>query len=294
MSTKLKEAPVVETPANEVKEVVKVEESAVPAAASSLAEMFAEDAGGGFENIGPQNCALPFIAILQSNSPQAMRSNSKYIKGAQAGDLFNTVTGELFPGQSDGDKPGGILFVPAAFDSKMVRWKSRDSGGGLVCSYSEHDPILKTFARDERGRLLDQTTQDIVVQTVYHFGLMIREEGFPELAVISMASTAMKCSRQWNTLMKKIMKRVGSKVFNPPSYSHVYRLTTTGMSRDNYSWFTWSIMTAGEVVDIDTYNLAKQFSKQVAAGEVRVSAPPSDSDVSEGEGQHTSGEEVPF
>jgi hypothetical protein len=256
--------------------------------------MFAEDAGGGMEGVDAKHCALPFIAILQSNSPQAMRSNAKYIKGAQAGDLLNTVTGELIPGQSDGDKPGGILFIPCGFDAKCVRWKSRDSGGGLVTSYNENDPILKTFTRDERGRLTDAASGDVVISTSYHYGLLLQEDGFPEYVVISMASTALKASRMWNTLMKKIMKRIGQKVFNPPSYSHIYRLTTVGQAKDSYSWFGWTIINAGEVTDTAVYQLAREFSKQCAAGLVRVSAPPSDSDMAEGAGVSGNGEEVPF
>lgn len=243
-----------------------------------LMGMFQEDAGGGLTGLGANDFSIPFITILQKGSPQVSRANAKYLKGAEAGMIMNTVTGALYNGEGDGDEPGGILFCPCGYQKQAVRWKSRDSGGGLVGHYQENDPILRTFKRNDRGQLFDQDSGDVIIDTAYHFGLLLNE-GLPELGVISMYSTQLKASRNWNTVMKRIIfKDANGRMFNPPSYSHVYRLTTIGQAKDKYDWFGWSIVSEGQVKDLNLYTMARDFSKQIESGNVRVSAPPRDFD----------------
>jgi hypothetical protein len=259
------------------------------AVSESLADLFSQDAGEGIAK-GAGAYAIPFITILQKGSPQVSKQNAKYIKGAEVGSIMNTVTGDIYPGMAEDDEPGGILFVPCGYQKQCVRWKSRDSGGGLVAHYAENDPILRTFEKNERGQMVDKASGDLIIDTAYHLGLVLHETGFPEFACISMASTQMKKSRQWNTIMRRIMKKDKSgRIFNPPSYSHVYRLTTIGETKDSYDWAGWLIVSEGDVQDVELYKMAREFAKQIDAGEVRVSAP-----VQEFDSEVPDKEEVPF
>ena len=266
-----------------VAEATKELETRPTSELSAMDQMYQEDAGRGMEGIGAGDFSVPFLAILQKGSPQVSRANAKYIKDSQVGMIFNTVTQDVY----DGDE--GIQYIPCGFQKSLVRWKSRDSGGGLVCSYKEGDPALKKFKRDERSRLIDPETDDVIIDTAYHFGAMLHGAGFPEMAVISMASTQLKASRNWNTIMRRIMKRgPGGEVFNPPTYSHIYRIKTIPQTKDTFDWFGFSIIPEGEVKDVEIYKLCREFSRQIAAGNVRVSAPPQDFDEAGGE------DSVPF
>ena len=71
--------------------------------------MFAGDAGRGLENVDKDCFAIPFLTILQSGSPQCKKSDGAYIKGAEEGMLFNTVTKDLY------DETHRILFFPSSF-----------------------------------------------------------------------------------------------------------------------------------------------------------------------------------
>ncbi len=252
---------------------------------TTMEQMFQEDAGAGLKNLGADSYSIPFVAILQKGSPQVSRANAKYVKDAQAGQIFNTVSSEIYDGEE------GIEFIPCGCQRLMVRWKSRDSGGGLICQYSADDPMLKKFKRDERGRLYDEETKDIVVDTAYHYGVLVHGgDSFPEFAVISMTSTQLKTSRNWNTIARRIMMRgPGGQIFNPPTYSRIYRLTTIGQSKDTFDWFGWKFAISGEVKDVEIYKICREFAKQVESGEVRVSAPPQ-----EFEESSDSTDEVPF
>jgi hypothetical protein len=301
MATKKGIAPATAAPVEEVVQetaVEKIGDATEMVVVAPSMDMFQEDAGGGLANLGANDFAIPFISILQKGSPQVSRANAKHIKGAESGMIMNTVTGKCVPGEATDDDPGGILFIPCGYQKQAVRWKNRDSGGGLVCHYLENDPALKKFPRNDRGQLWDPESKDIIIDTAYHFGLVLHEEsGFPEFAVISMASTQLKKSRTWNTVMRRIMFRdAQNRVFNPPSYSHVYRLTTVGEAKDTYDWFGWNIISEGQVKDVSIYKMAREFAKQVESGNVRVSAPPQefDGEVGDAEGHAGAGEGVPF
>lgn len=236
--------------------------------ASTLEQMMMEDAGAGLTGMGANDFAIPFITILQKGSPQASRANAKYIKGAEAGMIMNTVTQDVYDGEE------GILYVPCGYKKSMVEWTPRDSGGGLVGHHNENDPFLKKCTRNERGQLIAPETGNVIVDTAYHFGLLLHGAELPEWAIISMYSTQLKKSRMWNTTMRRIMKKGPNGFFNPPSFSHVYRMTTLGETKDTYDWFGWKIVIEGALENLDIYKMAREFSNQVESGDVRISAPP--------------------
>lgn len=253
--------------------------------ATSMEDMMLANAGLGLNNLGANDLSIPFLTIVQKGSPQASRANAKYIKGCEQGQIMNTVTQDLYPGEE------GILFIPCGYQKQMVRWGNRDLGGGLVCQYKEGDPELKKLKLNDRGQLWDPESKDVILDTAYHFGLLMNSD-MPEYAVISMYSTQLKASRNWNTMMKRIMmKAPNGKVFNPPSFSHQYRLTTLGQTKDTYDWFGWKIISEGQVTDPEIFKVALEFAKQVDSGLVRVSAPPRDVDESD---DVVTKEDVPF
>lgn len=294
MSTKVKEVVSEKAPATVVEEETKLvhqpsqaETAGELAASSSLEDLFLENAGAGLNNLHASDFAIPFLTILQKGSPQVSRANSKHIPGAEVGSILNTVTSEMF----DGEK--GILFIPCGCQKQIVRWKSRDSGGGLVTHYKEGDPFLATLKRNQRGQLMFPDCDDIGVDTAYHFGLQVTETGFPDFAVISMYSTQLKASRNWNTVQRKVMKKSKSgRMYNPPSFSHAYHLTTVGQTQDNYDWFGWKIVIDFELENPELFKIALDFSKQIESGDVRVSAPPQE--FSESTSDAEDGEKVPF
>jgi len=65
-------------------------------AVSNLSSLLEEEAGAGLENFTTDDMQIPFIRILQALSPQLNKQDSMYIKGAEQGDIFNTVTQEVY------------------------------------------------------------------------------------------------------------------------------------------------------------------------------------------------------
>ena len=163
-------------------------------------EDLASDAGAGMQNVTADDLQMPIIRILQSNSPQCKRSEGAYISGAIEGMLINNVSNELM----DGTK--GIIVIPAFFEKKYLEWKPKR--GGLAGIHEVNTPLKDQVAMkaDHEGKMLPTLPNgNTLSEVAQHFVLVLREDGSFEPAVISMASSQLKPSRIWNSLMKKIV-----------------------------------------------------------------------------------------
>jgi hypothetical protein len=237
------------------------------ALAKNLATEMVGDANKGMENIGADDVAIPFLCILQSNSPQVKKGSGK-IKGAEEGDIFNNVTNEVFSGED------GILVVPSFYQKSYVEWVPREQGGGFVRSYNDPD-ILKQCKRNDENRDVLKSSGNHIVTTAYHFVLLLKKDGSVERCVIGMSSTQLKKSRRWNSQMMSLqIDAGGGRKVNPPMFSHLYCLTTVSESNERGSWSGWQINVEKLIDDADLYQQAKVFHKAIAGGAVRMAPPP--------------------
>ena len=88
----------------------------------------------GFGNLDlSRDTAIPYINILQSNSPQINPSKAEYVEVAKVGQFYNTVTQEV----SD-----SLNVIPVLYQLRYVEWTPREQGGGFVASHSADSGIL--------------------------------------------------------------------------------------------------------------------------------------------------------
>jgi hypothetical protein len=232
---------------------------------------FAADAGMGNEEMSATDLAIPYLSILQKNSPQVDKDSPKYVPGAEVGMIFNTATNELYDG-----KATGVEVVPCYFTRKFVEWTPREQGGGFVASYDPNAPevleAIRENLRNDKGKLINRVG-NLMTETAYNYVLLI-VNGNVTWAIISMASTQHKASRAWNSIINGIKLTINGKQISPARFSHVYRLTTKLATRDTYTWYGWVPALVERVSNADLYNAAKGFAKAVADGIVNVGAPP--------------------
>ena len=244
--------------------VTKENNALVPA--GLLGEMVAlSEQAAGFEGIGIDDMAIPFIQILQSGSPQLKRGEQK-IDGAEEGDFYNTVTGEVYKGV--------IKLVPCAYKKSFNEWVPRDNGGGFVKEHLSADILTKTYKNDKYQDMLENGNQ--IVTTASHFCLLVKEDGTFERVIVPFTSTQLKKSRKWNSIMasRMLSKADGSK-FTPRTFAFTYDCESVPESNTHGQWSGWKIGNPEIVQDAEVFTAAKMFSEQVRAGEVEV-APPSD------------------
>ena len=205
-----------------------------------------------------RDTAIPYITILQSVSPQLNPSKAEYIEKAKAGQLYNTVTQEIF---------AELTVIPVFYHLRYVEWKAREQGGGFIASHTPDSGILGRTTRDPMtGRHILENGNHIV-QTAYHY-VLARINGGYQNAVISMASSQLKKSRRWNSLMLSQKIKGPSGMFTPPTYAFTYKITTVGESNDRGSWFGFQVEKGEQVSDSSIYEEGKTFSTTISRGEI--------------------------
>lgn len=205
---------------------------------------FGDDAGRGMENVTAEELRVPFLVILQSNSPQCKRPSEGGIAGATAGMIFNTSTGELFDGEV------GLEMIPVERSHQFLEFTPRNLGGGFVAVYSPDDPKVLALRekqgkfgrlwtgtkRDDEGRPLDGTE---ITETFSLYCLMGNERF---RAVVSFVSTQIKkyqAFMQRQTNMK--YRNVRGDAVQPPLWAHRWLLQTAFEKNKKGDFYGWRL-----------------------------------------------------
>ena len=228
-----------------------------------MASMFEGDAHKGMEQMGADDLALPFIRILGDLSPQVKKSKAEYVEGAEPGMLFNTVSKELY----DGSK--GIQVVPCYYKREYIEWSDRGEGPGApIAVHPANTDLMNQTNRDAMGK--DRLPNgNYLENTASYYVMVLSNDGSAETALITMKSTGLKTSRQWNSMISGIKLQGTNGKFTPPMFSHIYHLTTVEMSNKKGTWSTWSVAKVGPVQDMGAYEQAKVFADSVSKGDVQ-------------------------
>lgn len=235
-----------------------------------------EDYGAGFEEATADAYAIPFLRVLQKGSPEVDENEGAYVKGAKAGMLYNTVTGDLFPGKE------GALLVPCHFQQRFIRWAPRGGGGGFkgefmpdeVAAMRSNGEVAegddgRMYFPDEKGNV-DEDECDRLQDTRNHFVLLIDSDGIGHQALMPLASTQIKKSKQLMAMLGNRRVVVDGELKQRPTYSALLRVTTVPESNDQGSWFGVKFTLEGDVEDPMIMAMAKEFYKVCAAGKARV------------------------
>ena len=220
--------------------------------------LFEADANKGTQNISQEDLALPFLKILGQLSPEVNERDGKYVEGAKPGKIINTVTNQLFD---------TLQVVPVFYKRQYIEWQDRGTSTGAPVAIHEADSDIvsqTTRGKDYKDRL---PNGNYLENTASHFVLTVGDN--PSTALISMKSTQLKVSRKWNSMMMGIKMQGKNGLFTPPTYSHIYNLSTVQMSNDKGTWFGWDVAKVGPVEDKNVYDMAKTFAESVGKGEVQ-------------------------
>ncbi len=236
------------------------------ARSNELMELYdPEDTGLG--DMGKDDFSVPFLRILQKTSPQCSKQKSEYIKEAEEGMLFNTGTMSLYDGEAS-----GIKFVPCLYTRNFIEWVKIEDGGGMVGQYAPSDPAVIDAQRTGNFPLETLAGNDLV-ETFTYVGLIIKEDGLMDQAVLSMASTQGKKAKQWNARWTAIkFTRSDGSMIQAPMWSHAWDLMTVPESNDKGDWYGWKIGAATQLSK-DQFLQAAAFRSQLNSGTIKVASP---------------------
>jgi len=211
-------------------EVAVRQEAGVPA--NYMDDLMAKYAGAGTSQKAEDNL-VPMLYILQDNSPQVKKRDPKYIQGAEPGMWVLNNPPRLFA-----DTEKGLIFQPCYFWKAIVEWRPRAAGGGVVNSYEEWpDGAEERPHPEDPSRKIMKLGDNDLVDTRYHAGHIVEEDGSLQPAVIPFKSTGHTISKGWMVLMNA-HKRNGLVM---PSFTWLYRLKTTTRENVHGSFFVADI-----------------------------------------------------
>lgn len=240
---------------NESTEIAKTNAGSL-AVASERPDWMTVGSNLGSEEVTANDIILPRIDVLQALSPQLKKKDPKYIEGAEQGEIFNTMTGEIYGPE--------INFIPVKFAREFIIWQDRDAGGGFRGSFASEDEA-------EAERLsLDNPDLHEVVETHTHFVLIDGPNGLEE-AVLSLAKSKRKVSRKLNSLVQ--MGQVDR-------FARVYKLAAVEVNGPKGEYWSFDVAPVG-FVSREVYQRGKETYEAVQGGLRKVDRSDDDSAASE-------------
>ena len=224
---------------------------------SNILDDILETAGEGVD-YETSELQIPFIRVIQALSPQIKKSDAAFIKGAEQGDLFNTVTGEVWKGEE------GINVIPCYQETKHLEFTPRDQGGGFVGELPGDPNILKTTRQGAKETL---PSGNELVKSDQHYCMVLNKDGSAQPAIVDMKSTQLKISRRWKTqiAMQKIPDKNGV-MRTPALFATIWNLKTVEESNDMGTWYNYTIEKVDLVKDKNLFIDAKNFRSSVESG----------------------------
>lgn len=223
-----------------VKKVIAKKSKSGLATTEKMPAYMEQDSHRGDENVGTDDLSIPRLDVIQALSPQRKKSDPAYIEGAEEGQLFNSVTQELYGTE--------VRFVPVYFRKEWLVWKDRDAGGGFCGAYPT--PAEANATRNELG-----TDTHEVMDTGQHFGIIVSDDGMEEV-VISMSRSKMKASRQLNTLCK---------MAGGDRFGSMYEVSAIEVSGDKGDYWNLGIKRLGYVSE-EVYHAGEKLYDAVCTG----------------------------
>lgn len=197
----------------------------------------AEDLG-----FAKSDVAIPFLRILQSNSPQAVKRNDAYVDGAEPGDFINTATNRIYSGTT------GALILPVQFQRSVTEWYPRPEPGqppanagktGFVKDHGMDESLFAKCTKNAKGKDITPTGTELVLAARYYSLVIDEETGGYSIVAFDLTSTQLKKARQWNALITDAMtiNPNTGRLERPQPWGYSYRVTTVPEKNNKGEWF---------------------------------------------------------
>jgi hypothetical protein len=226
-----------------------------PTAVATVPDYIKQGAGRGNENVEMSDYVIPRIEVVQALSPCLKSNDPSYIEDASQGDLYNSVTRELYG--------NAVTVIPVVFRKEYLVWKDRTKGGGFRGAYPSMQEAQARIDGEKDGADL------VTNETAQQFVLIVREDGTMDEAVVSMSKTKLKISRQWNSLIR---------INGNDRFSRTYVLSSTEDNNEKGDFYNFAVANAG-FPTVEQYKRAESLFEAIASGARRVVADTSDGDL---------------
>lgn len=211
---------------------------------------YSQDADCGFENVTSDCYAQPILQILQPLSRICQAADKP--ADAVAGKIYDPLSGNIYT---------YVDVIPCFFEKQYVEWKPQGQTDPLV---AVHKTMPSSAIRE--GFKVRMPNGNTIAETNVHYILVLTEDWFFP-ALICMASTQIKISSRWNTMMRMlkpvtIVQNGIRRIIKKAAFSAVYRLSTTRESNGSHTWHSWKVEFSPREMMSDWYHSARGFYEQ--------------------------------
>ena len=214
-----------------------------------------ENVQTGFEDMSADDLQLPRLKLLQAMSPEIENDDA-----LRAGFVFNSVTGDWWPSDQ------GVKVIPCVYHKTYVEWAPSNSGAkGPVAVHQSKEVMNNTVRGEDNKYYTNDNSGNYIEETANYFVLIIGGKGETSQAVVSMKSSQLTPSRNWNSKMKnlKIQNSKGA-YFTPPMWSHAYTLKTEKTKNGDKTWYKWKVEVDTMLSNESHVAEARSFSEEMA------------------------------
>jgi len=180
------------------------------------------DSAHGFEDLNVNTMAIPFIKVLNAQSPELSRKRNEYIEGASIGDLVNTITHKNY---------GKIVdFTVVKFEHIFVEWKP--NRGGFVGYHTPVQAEQKAVDKTVFGKWV--TREGNLLQDTYMFYWVIQGHEADGVVVFSADSADIKNAKKLNSMMLSNRFADGTRAL---PYHQVYTAESVEVDNGEQTWW---------------------------------------------------------
>jgi hypothetical protein len=229
---------------------------------------YGQDAQAFQDDFGKE-LAIPYLRVLQTNSPECTDGHAKRIADARPGMFYNSLTKKCYDGINV-----GISVVATHFVSTYLIFNTRANGGGFQGDVGlvDGEALLKTTNKNEKKHdILPNGKQ--LVKSNQHYILVVDKDGMFEEVLFPFASTQLKKSKGWNSLISGIKIRVGQQLLKAPMFYNAWNIKTVLETNTEGSWYGVTISPVGPTVETfgtAVYLGARSFREMITSGRVKV------------------------
>ena len=216
-----------------------------------------ENVATGFENMGADDLQLPRLKLLQAMSPEIETNDA-----LKAGVILNSVTGDWWPSSQ------GLLAIPCHYHKNWVEWSNPDQGAKGPVAIHDSSSVLKECYRDKDDRKFyrNDNSGNYIEETANYFVLIVADDGSTSEAVMSMKSSQLTPSRNWNSKMKNLkIEKAPGEYFPAPMWSHSYFLKSEKAKNGDKTWYKWKVEVDGQLEKLPQIKEAKSFAEDMSA-----------------------------
>lgn len=217
--------------------------------ATDVPEHIRTQGSRGSENVDMQDLVIPRVELVQALSKCLEAGDAGFIEGARPGMFYNSVTRHLY-GEN-------VIVCPVFFRKQWLAWKDRKlAEGGFGGAFDSMQDCLARINEEQDAQLWE------AVETAQQIVLVVDLDTYDtHEAIVSMARTKMKVSRQWNSLIR---------LNGFDRFSRLYELFGTDEKNSQNKSYKNIGVRLHDWAPVDVYKRGEELYTSIASGERKV------------------------